>query len=104
MRGLPVLVLVVLLSGCTTTYKGTRIMPDGTFQNESRAGIPFTLPRPEFKLERDGMDTPARYKVSVTYVPDPNQRYTIRLSPALFSTVQFGADLGEDGELTTVSG
>jgi hypothetical protein len=97
------LAAAILLCGCTTVYQGTRLQPDGTFADQSRAGIPFTLPMAEYKLLRDGTGTPARYKVAVSYVPDPAHRYTIRLSPALLANVDFGAELGEQGELGAAS-
>jgi len=98
------MLVVALLAGCTTVYEGSRMSPEGVLENEAKAGIPFTLPKPEFKVERDGADTPQRYKVAVTYVPDPTQRYTLRLSPALLANVEFGLDLGEQGEVSKVSG
>lgn len=93
----------ILLCGCSTVYQGTRLEPDGRFADESRAGVPFTLPKAEYRLLRDGTGTPARYKVAWTYVPDPAHRYTIRLSPALLANVEFGAELGEQGELGATS-
>src|SRR4051794_8201581 len=104
MRTACVIIVVIYLAACSTVFTGSRMAPDGALENNSDAGIPFTLPKPEFRVERDVSTTPARYTVGVTYVPDPAHRYTLRLSPALLANVTFGLDLGEQGEISNLTG
>jgi hypothetical protein len=91
----------LVLAGCST-YEGARLDPDGSLKGKSR-GVPFTMTRPEFVLKKVEGSDPEQYQVSVTYVPDPMQRYSLRLSPALLSSIDFSLGFGENGGLSTVS-
>jgi hypothetical protein len=89
------------LTSCHSAYEGKKLNEEGEL--DGAEGIPYVLRRPEYKLVRDTTSKPPRYKVEVGYVPDPKQRYTLRLSPAITAAVTFDMALGADGQLTSAS-
>ena len=102
-----VTVLVCLLvSGCASHFHGHKLgheaNPDKPVKN---SGIPFTLNRPEFRLTIAPKDGETRNDkiatVTLDWVPDNKNRYTIALDPALFSNSTFDLDFNEKGYLET---
>lgn len=109
------LVLLMMLSGCTT-YVGQKIGPDGEFPSAPdkltgqrkpiTGGIPFTLTKPEYTvtITVDPSDaTKAIYALSVGYVPDASQRFTIALDPGLLVNGKFELELGDKGSPTSAT-
>ncbi|MFT4103365.1 MAG: hypothetical protein QM674_20515, partial [Burkholderiaceae bacterium] len=82
-----------VLASCTSVYEGTRMTPDGGIGVTDRAGVPFTMLRTEYRVVRDGSGDPQKYKIDFSNVPDPDRRYTIRMSPALLASVSFSVTL-----------
>lgn len=92
---------MLTLGGCTTTYVGQKIGPDGTLTKPG--GVPFVMTKPEYtvKIAADATDaTKAVYTLTVNYVPDATQRYTLALDPALFVDGKLDLDFGASGNLT----
>ena len=96
------IVLIVPLGSCST-YMGEKLDFDGSLAKAKSGGIPYVMTQPEYTLTRDDLATPARYTLKVGSVPDPSQRYALRLSPVITSAVTFNMDLGPDGELISAS-
>jgi hypothetical protein len=101
--------LVLALQACTTTYVGHKLPPDGS-QPTGDTGVPYTLTRHDFtlKVAPDPADaTKPVYTLTRTSVPDPNQRYSLALSPGFLTdgtmTYNFGAlgNLGNAEASTT---
>lgn len=76
---------LLLLAGCTS-YEVTR---ENARAND---GVAFVLSRPEFSLKKVEGSDPAKYQPQVTYVPDPKQRYRVRMKTSPFADPTF--DLG----------
>lgn len=93
------LILVAASLGACSTYKGVKLGSDARIAPGE--GVPVTLSRPEFTVKKIEGSDPEQYQVSVTYVPDPDQRYAVRLSPALLSNVEFAFAFNEAGGLTS---
>ena len=89
------------LVGCTTTYVGQKIGPEGALSKPG--GVPFVLTKPEYTLNitADSAEpTKPVHTLSVSYVPDATQRFTLALDPALFVNGKLDLDFGEKGNLT----
>lgn len=89
-------------SAACTTYVGHKLGPDGTLP-PAATGIPYVMTVPEYTLDvtADSEDPSKEvYTLHKTDVPDPNQRYTIALDPALFNDGKFTVKLGDNGNLT----
>lgn len=98
---LSVVAAVAGLAACTN-YGGHKLGPDGVLP-PGVTGIPYTMTKPEYTVDvaADSEDpSKAVYTLSKTDVPDPNQRYTIALDPALFADSKFTVRLGDNGNLT----
>ncbi|MBI1214098.1 MAG: hypothetical protein GC190_21760 [Alphaproteobacteria bacterium] len=78
--------------------------PSGEIPSGESVGIPYTLMRPEFVVTRDGSGADVKYSVKPSYVPDPDQRYTLRVSPSLLADVQFEMALNDLGGISSVEG
>lgn len=94
--------LLAAIAGCTTTYIGQKIEPNGKLAQPSD-GVPFVMTRPEYSLNiaADATEpTKAVYTLAATYVPDASQRFTIALDPGLFVNGKFDLDFGDNGNLT----
>jgi hypothetical protein len=91
-----------ILSACST-YDGTKLDPSGKIDEGQVVGIPYMLTRPEFVVKPDpaGGD---KFAVSVSPVPDPEQRYTLRMSPAMFADIDFTMNLNDSGGVSLVDG
>ncbi|AYQ26560.1 hypothetical protein DT070_00010 [Polaromonas sp. SP1] len=66
-------------------------------------GIPYTMTKPEYTVDvTPDSEDPSKevYTLHKIDVPDPNQRYTIALDPALFTDGKFTLKLGDNGNLT----
>jgi hypothetical protein len=98
MRGRTVLLVACALAGCQSTLKGVKLDEAGTVSSDSgRRGIPYALTRPKFTVVKDDKD---KYSVTVGYVPDASQRYSLRLDPAIFADTTFKMTWGEHGDFT----
>lgn len=94
--------LLTAISGCTTTYVGQKVEPNGKLAQPS-GGVPFVMTRPEYTLNiaADTTEpTKAVYTLAAAYVPDASQRFTIALDPGLFVNGKFDLDFGDNGNLT----
>ena len=87
------IVLAGLLSGCGASFVGTKLSPSGVLSNaQGRGGIPFMLSRPSYKVAvtPDPTDnTKAQFALSVQYIPDPTQMYSVRFDPSMFAESSF---------------
>lgn len=100
MRRLLVCALIIALSGCSS-FKTVKLDSAGSIQ--AKDGVPMMLPKPEFAVKKvDGSDD--QYQVSVGYVPDPKQRYAVRLSSTPLAQIDLSLALSETGSLTSTSG
>jgi hypothetical protein len=57
---------------------------------------------PEFSLIRSVEDNALKYKVAVSWVPDPGQRYTLRVNPSWLSNVGFTFAFNDAGGVDNV--
>lgn len=91
--------------GCST-YSGKKI-GDATGQLLPPDGVPYSLVRPEYTLTRTppaaGAKTPT-YEIKVTYVPDPTQRYSVKVDPGIFANPEFALKFGDGGALVGTTG
>ena len=100
MRRLIVCAMAVGLCGCSS-FKAVKL--DGVGTIGAKDGVPMMLPKPEFVVKKvDGTDS--QYQVAVGYVPDPRQRYAVRLSSTPLAQIDFSLVLSETGSLTSTSG
>ena len=89
------------LGGCTTTYTGQKIGPDGALAKAG--GVPFVMTKPEYTLNITADPTDATkpvHTLTVAYVPDATQRFTLALDPALLVNGKLELDFGSSGNLT----
>ncbi len=104
-RVLILLACLGALSGCTT-YVAHKLPTDGTLKKDMVSGVPYVMTRPEYTVDiaSDATDpTKAVYSLKQKDVPDPTQRYTIALSPALFVDGALDLTFGELGNLTSAT-
>lgn len=91
--------VALLVAGCTS-YQVTRAPAPGT-PFDKRDGVVFVLSRPEFSLKKvDGSD-PAKYQPVVTYVPDPDQRYLVRMKTSPLADPTFDLAFNDQGGLSS---
>lgn len=88
------------LAGCQTSLSGVKLDEAGRFDGGAQDGIPYALTRPQFKVTKDDKD---KYSVSVGYVADSSQRYSLRLDPAILADSKFKMSWGEAGNITGLS-
>lgn len=91
--------MVFLLVGCTTSTKLTGGRDD--LGSPTLRGVPFTLTKPTFKLtaQRATAERPYPvYSLEAQLVPDPNNRFTLALSPAEFTEADFKLVFGALGQ------
>lgn len=108
-RGIALLACVAV-GGCTT-FQGAKLSPEGEYKQPTPAqlkskpvsmrGVPFMLTRPEFVTQKDDKGV---YSVAVTYVPDTDQRYSLRIAPTMLAKVGFTLNWNEEGGLSAVNG
>lgn len=105
-RKIAALSVIASISGCTTTYVGHKLPPNGQLPAGTSTGIPFVMTKPEYSVDiaADASDpAQAVYTLKATDVPDAAQRYTIALDPALLVDGTFDYTFGEQGNLTGAS-
>ena len=92
--------LLAMLAACSG-YSGRHLNSHDTLA-AGGDGIPYSLPMAQFKVLQtiDGSST--KYNFAVSWVPDPNQRYTLRVSPGFLSDVGFNFNLNSSGGLEEV--
>jgi hypothetical protein len=98
--------LALLLGGCTSSYQAVRLDSSGDYTGLSSGqtvGVPFTLTKPEFTIKKIEGSDPERYQITAAYVPDPSQRFALRLDPTWLSKIDFNMVLGPGGGLTSTS-
>lgn len=90
------------LAGCSTLV-GEKLGTTTDKQQVAPTGVPYSLVRPEYTISRappaEGAKK-ATYTLAVTYEPDPNQTYSVRLDPALFADPDFLIKLSTAGTVT----
>lgn len=104
-RVLALVIGATAMAGCTT-YVGHKLPPDGALPTGKTSGIPFVMTRPEYSVDiaPDANDpTKAVYTLKSKDVPDPTQRYTIALDPALFVDGTLDLAFGELGNITSAT-
>jgi hypothetical protein len=101
-----VILPALLLGACTSSYQTIRLDRSGDFPEAKRGqavGVPFTLTKPEFTIKKIEGSDPERFQITVNYVPDPSQRYALRLDPTWLSKIDFNIALGPSGGLASTS-
>lgn len=97
------ILMATTLEGCSEFT--VRKISDGTASKDVQ-GIQFVLTKPEFTLTqtapKEGSKDPT-YTVSVDYVPDPKQTYTLQYRPGPFVDPTFGLTLGPGGTLAATN-
>ena len=94
------------LAACTSNYEAVRLSSSGNYPKlsaERTLGVPFTLTKPEFTIKKIEGSDPDRFDITVTYVPDSEQRYALRIAPTWLSKIDFNVALGPGGGLTSSS-
>lgn len=85
-----------------SSYRGHKIASDGTLPANENTGVPFQMTRPEYTLNvaPSAADaTVATYTLIATHVPDPDNRYTLALDPAIFADSTFLMNFGKFGNI-----
>ena len=96
--------LLPVLVGCGTTLTGNKRPGSSSEGIEKIPGIPITLTKPIFTITEAPLKTGgAEYEVSINWVADNDQRYTINIDPALLTETDFGLTIGSHGHLTTTN-
>jgi hypothetical protein len=98
---------IAVLSGCTTTYVGHKLPVDGALPTDKPSGIPFMMTKPVYTVDIAGdANDPSKpvYTLKATDVPDPTQRYTIALDPALLVDGTYELNFGTLGNVTSAVG
>jgi hypothetical protein len=105
----PTLALASLLACGSTTLTGRRdtATPPVSLPREPTAmgGVPIQLTKPSFALvQKPATDgKPMTYALTVTYRPDPSERYLINISPFALATTELSLGLGAAGQLNSVN-
>lgn len=94
------LVLIFLLAGCSS-YKVVKLDSKGAIPNSANGGIPLTLGRPQFVVKKVEGSDPVQYQVTVTYVPDPEQRYAVRLASTPLANAEVNLAFNDIGGLSS---
>jgi hypothetical protein len=98
MKRLWLALVACVLAGCQSTLKGVKLDDTGSIASQgARNGIPYALTRPKFQVLKDDKD---KYSVTVTYVADASQRYSLRIDPALLADTSFKMTWAENGSLS----
>jgi hypothetical protein len=103
--------LLILLSGCTTTLAGARDDPktlkDVPAGDDKRkmAGVPFRMPAPSFVVTEKPAteELPTRYELTLTHRPSDDQVYLLNIDAPGLTTTEFGLEFGATGQLTSVN-
>ena len=107
-----VVALAGLVAGCAS-FVGDKLGADGALpapEDEQRKhGIPFMLPRPVFNLAitPDATEaSKANFQLTLEYVPDPKQTYSLRLAPTVLTETSFMFNYSESlpGVLSSIGG
>jgi len=102
MRQHVVLFAAVLLTGCSS-YQVVKLNTDGSIPKDAAGGVPVTLGRPQFVVKKIEGSDPEQYQVSVTYVPDPDQRYAVRIEATPLANAELSLAFGDAGGLSSSS-
>jgi len=95
------LLLLLTLAGCTT-YVGHKLPPSGELP-AGGTGLPYTMTRPEYIVDiTPDAEDPSKpvFTLKQTNVPDPGQRYTLALDPALLANGKIDLTFGAEGNIT----
>lgn len=104
---------VVLATGCST-YSGQKLglKPEKdangavVMKEVIPEGIPYNMVRPEYALTRAAPAagaTKPTYSLTVSYVPDPSQRYSLKIKPSTFTNPDFVMKFGGGGTLQSTA-
>ena len=101
--GVLVMLLAWPMAGCRTRMVGAK-RPIVHAGREQLQGVPFHLTKPVFMLK----ETPlaggkSKYALDLQWVGDLENQYTLNVSPALLTSIDFAMGLGAHGELKTTS-
>ncbi len=100
MRAFIGLTAAALLAGCSS-YKVVKLEADGTIPRKAAGGVPVTLGRPQFTVKKVEGSDPEQYQVSVTYVPDPDHRYAVRLASTPLANADLSLAFSDAGALSS---
>lgn len=102
------LVFTILATSCSSSYSGQKLGVDPKTTKEVVAeGVPYNLVRPEYTLSRTPPAAGAKdptYALAVTYVPDPTQRYSLKIDPGSLKSPDFNMKFGSGGVLSSTTG
>ena len=99
------LILAVLMATSCSTYSGQKLGTTPPPENKPivAEGVPYNLVRPEYTLSRTppaaGSQDPT-YALTVAYVPDPSQRYSLKIDPGVLKAPDFTMKFGSGGVLS----
>lgn len=108
MRPACLLLAATLLAGCTASLVGKKVtpLPQNSSQTptaDSSAGLTYFLTKPRFTIDvketRDKKKAEPVYDIRMTPVPDPKQRYEVKLESGTLTNDTFTLTLLEDGRL-----
>jgi hypothetical protein len=102
MRAIAAATAFVALSACSS-YQAVKLDRAGTIGPKEKGGVPVVLPKPEFVVKKVEGSDPDQYQVSIRYVPDPDQRYAVRLASTPLAQIDLSMALNESGSLTSTS-
>jgi hypothetical protein len=100
-RALAIALCLGMLGGCTT-YVGHKLPASGQLPEGKPSGVPFVMTKPEFSVDiAADVNDPTKpvYTLKSADVPDPTQRYSIALDPALLVDGTFDLTFGEQGNI-----
>src|SRR5687768_3300417 len=93
-------VAAIAVAGCST-YSGQKLGPGVTAE-----GIPYNMVKPEYALTRTPAAAGAKeptYSLTVSYVPDLSQTYSLRISPGVLTNPDFTMKFGSGGTLQSTT-
>ena len=102
------LAMAVFASGCNSTMRGQKLTREGARQDGGKnlRGIPFQMPRPRFTISENtsaNSSSATAYTVNLDYEPDPLQRYSINIDPAILTKIGFQLTYGEFGQIVSTT-
>ncbi len=101
-------IIFISFSGCIAKFEGEKLDPSGKSlisPTEELLGLPFQLTKPQFMVKHiekgDGKGKRDKFEIDLSYVPDPEHRYTVNIDPTILTDITFNTQFGDHGQITS---